>query len=70
MSSPESLEEDDDVAADDWLEDNTDANPSECLEEVPISSKELFEEKFKAFDEEWQHLSTLKIVFDRWGWGA
>jgi hypothetical protein len=30
-----------------------------------ISSKELFEEKFKDLGQEWQHLSTLKLVFDR-----
>jgi hypothetical protein len=35
--------------------------------QVPISSKELFEEKFKDVGEEWQQLSTLKIVFDKYG---
>lgn len=35
------------------------------MEDVPVSSKDLFEEKFKAFDDEWSQLSTLKIVFNR-----
>jgi hypothetical protein len=35
------------------------------LQTQKISSAELFEEKFRDFDEEWQHLSTLKLVFDR-----
>jgi hypothetical protein len=30
-----------------------------------VSSAELFEEKFRDFDEEWQHLGTLKLVFEK-----
>ncbi len=48
----------------------------DALEEVPISSREVFEEKieakfdkheekFKDVGEEWRQLSTLKVVFDR-----
>lgn len=55
-------EEDECDSADDWLEEEAPVNEDA---EVPVSSKELFEEKFKSFDEEWQQLSTLKIIFDR-----
>lgn len=59
----------------DWLI-NDDLDGGDMLEEVPVSSQEVFEEKieskfdkheekFKDVGEEWRQLSTLKVVFDR-----